>query len=127
MAETVSILEFQSRLRVWCKEGRSYDQLPSKRRDRWILYYTIVRSIGEEEILDEPGINDRIRDWLVGIGRNLQIDPVTLRRELIDGGFLQRDPAGRVYRKSTRYLRTFDFEEGMVNLDFDAALNPDTT
>jgi len=122
MTETITIQEFQSRLRVWCREGRRYDQLPSKRRDRWILYYSLVRSIGETETLDEPEINERIRMWLAGIGKNLEIDPVTIRRELIDGGFLERDRAGTAYKRSDRYLKTFEFDPRIDDLDHGGVL-----
>lgn len=119
MAETITVKEFQSRLRVWCREDRSYHQLPSKRKDRWILFYSLVRAIDELETFDEPAINEQIRQWLAGIGKTLEIDPVSIRRELVDGGFLERDPAGSVYRKSTRYRRTFDFENGIEDLDLE--------
>jgi len=64
--------------------------------------------------------------WLAGIGRNLKVDPVTIRRELIDGGFLERDPAGTAYKRSDRYLRTFIFDPGIDDLDLGGVLNSKT-
>jgi hypothetical protein len=118
MTEVITAEEYASRLRVWCGKGRSYDQLPSKRKDRWILYHAICREITPDEVLTEPGINEWLRNWLTGIGSPLQrIDIALIRRELIEKGFLQRDPAGREYRRSGRHERDFTFEAAVEKLD----------
>jgi hypothetical protein len=126
--QEITAEEYASRLRVWCRKDRAYDQLPSKRRDRWILYHAICRGIGAEEVLTEPGINAWLRDWLAGVGRSLQkIDIALIRRELIEKGFLQRDPAGREYRRSDRHLREFGFEPEVENLDAGAIVENTAT
>ena len=118
MGDVITTEEYASRLRVWCGKGRSYHQLPSKRRDRWILYHVICREISPDEVLTEPEVNDRLRQWLTGTGRTLErVDIALIRRELIDGGFLERDPAGREYRRSRRFERIFTFEPGVEELD----------
>jgi len=118
MSETITAEEYASRLRVWCGKGRAYDQLPSKRRDRWILYHAICREIAPDAVLSEPEINDRLRNWLAGTGWSLEkIDIALIRRELIEKGFLTRDPAGREYRRSGRHEKDFTFEPGVEELD----------
>ena len=43
--------------------------------------------------------------------RALLLDAVTLRRALVDEGFVDRDPAGRDYRASRRHERFVRFDE----------------
>lgn len=124
MSEIITMEEYTSRLRVWCDSERAYDQLPRKWRDRWILYHVICRGIAADEVLAESEINDRLRNWLAGLGRPLQrIDIALIRRELIEKGFLERDPAGREYRRSRRHERSFAFEPGVEGIDPAAVLD----
>ena len=123
MSEIITAEQYTSRLRVWCRKDRAYDQLPSKWRDRWILYHAICREIPPDEVLSEPDVNDRLRNWLAGTGSPLgKIDIALIRRELIEKGFLERDPAGREYRRSARHEKNFTFESGVDELDPTAIL-----
>jgi hypothetical protein len=83
--------------------------LPRRERDRWILYHAIARRFSPRELLSEVEANARIADFLLGPGHYLELDRVTLRRELVDEGFLDRDPAGHSYRASDRYRRRVEF------------------
>jgi len=82
---------------------------PRRRRDRWILLREIARAFGPDDRLSEKDATARIQDFLLGPGANLELDAVSLRRALVDEGFVDRDPAGRDYRASGRHQRFVRF------------------
>jgi len=84
--------------------------LPRRRRDQWILLHEIARSFAHDERLSEKDATARIQDFLLGPGAHLELDAVSLRRALVDDGFVDRDPAGRDYRASSRHQRFVRFE-----------------
>src|SRR5205085_5890796 len=67
--------------------------------------------------MNEREVTERIQAWLLALGAGLPgaaaqshargvsgtIDAVSLRRELVDEGFLERDSAGRRYVRSKRF------------------------
>ena len=108
---------YAKRYVLWCGRGQSYDQLPRRQRDRWILLHAISRQFSADDVLSEKEVNQRIQDWLLGPGSTMHVDRVSIRRELIDGGFLQRDPAGKEYRRASGYERVFGFEPDVEKLD----------
>ena len=85
--------------------------LPRRRRDQWILLHAIARAFSPDDRLSEREATARIQDFLLGPGENLLLDAVTLRRALVDEGFVDRDPAGRDYRASRRHKRFVRFDE----------------
>lgn len=54
-------------------------------------------SIPQDQPLSEAEVNQALRHWLAGDGVMLRIDPVELRRSLIDLGLWTRDGYGRAY------------------------------
>jgi hypothetical protein len=82
---------------------------PRRRRDRWILLHEIAGAFGPDERLSEKDATARIQNFLLGPGANLDLDAVTLRRALVDEGFVDRDPAGRDYRASSAHERLVRF------------------
>ncbi len=89
--------EFKQRLEALCLSagGRG---LPRKRRDWDILFKSITLALEPGREYSEKEINGAMEDWLVGIGQAIEIDYVTLRRHLVDTGYLIRDLAGISYR-----------------------------
>lgn len=80
----------------WVQDGR-IQQFPAKRSDRReLLGWVAARVVGENEIIDESAINERLGGFTD--------DVATLRRYLIDGGLLARDDFGRHYRKGVESL-----------------------
>ena len=84
---------------------------PKRQGDRWILLYCLTRRIDRVEELAEREANVRIQDWLLGPGRTLEVDFVTLRRALVDEGFWDRDDGGTRYRRAGRHTRRVRFED----------------
>jgi hypothetical protein len=84
---------------------------PRRRRDQWILLHAIASAFAHDERLSEKQATARIQDFLHGPGENLELDAVTLRRALVDEGFVDRDPSGRDYRASRRHERFVRFDD----------------
>jgi len=87
--------EYARRIKALLSRGGLSSSLPRRERDRWILYHAIARRLAPGEHLSEREVDGRIADFLIGPGHFLEIDRVTLRRALVDEGFVDRDPAGQ--------------------------------
>ncbi len=72
--------------------------LPRKRRDWDILFKSITLALEAGRDYSEREINEAMEKWLTGIGQAIEIDYITLRRHLVDAGYLVRDLAGVTYR-----------------------------
>ena len=102
--EIIDAEEYARRLRVMRSSGSS-GGWPRKRRDQWILLHAIAQGFHYDEHLTEKQATARIQDFLLTQGKAMWLDAVTLRRALVDDGFLDRDDHGRDYRRSTRHER----------------------
>ena len=89
--------EFKRRLEALCLSpgGRG---LPRKRRDCDILFKSIILALEPSRDYSEKEVNQAVEEWLADIGQAIEIDYVTLRRHLVDAGYLIRDLAGTSYR-----------------------------
>jgi hypothetical protein len=103
--------EYARRIRALLGRGGLAHALPRRERDRWIVLHAIARRFAPGERLSERDAGARIADFLIGPGHYLELDRGTLRRALVDDGFLDRDPAGNAYRISARHRRRVVFEE----------------
>jgi hypothetical protein len=72
--------------------------LPRKFEDRHVLLKAVALTLREDEAYGEPEINEALRVWLGHVGRAVGVDHVSLRRALVDYGYLGRDAGGSVYR-----------------------------
>src|SRR5262245_17590886 len=95
--------EYARRIKALLSRGGLSNALPRRERDRWILFHAIARRFAPHEQLSEREADARIADFLLGPGHFLELDRVTLRRALVDEGFVDRDPAGHSYRASRRH------------------------
>jgi len=108
--ERITIEEYESRLRALLGAGGLRVGFPKKRRDLWILLQAIAERFRDDERLDEVEVNRRIASFLAERAPDWEMDRATLRRALVDEGFMERDAGGTVYRSSTRYGRMIAFE-----------------
>jgi hypothetical protein len=67
----------------------------------------------------EAEVNAALREWLATFSDEHGIDHVTLRRELVDAGFLARDKSGALYRLAEGRLAEL---EPLRDLDLAAML-----
>ena len=86
---------------------------PRKRRDTWILLEACASSLDPRE-LDERSLNEKLKEWLAAQG--VDLDHVTLRRALVDEGFVERTADG------ARYSRSRAHEARVVFVEDDMAL-----
>ncbi|MBN1461411.1 MAG: DUF2087 domain-containing protein [Armatimonadetes bacterium] len=91
--------------------------LPRKQRDRHILLKSVALVLGHGRSYTEPEINEVLQSWLDAIGPNARMDYVSLRRCLVDEGYVTRDPAGRVYAVRPSDAGRFMFEVEVDSVD----------
>jgi hypothetical protein len=99
----IELTEFKNRLAVLCLQGGGRG-LPRKPRDRHILFKSVTLLLDPKKSYAETEINQQLGQWLAEIGQTVEVDHVTLRRYLVDEGYLERDPAGKNYRVSTQTM-----------------------
>ena len=109
---SIKVDEFKQRLEILCLKGGGRG-LPRKPRDRQILFKSMTLMLDNETTYSEAKINRQIEIWLAEIGSMIEIDHVTLRRYLVDEGYLSRDEAGVTYRVSIE--NTADLFEAAIN------------
>ena len=97
-----------SRLRALLRSGFG-PGLPRREADRFILLHAVSSALGEGETLDERAFTLRLTAWLAEHGARLETDAVTLRRALVDDGFVERDGRGHAYRRSRAHERRVVF------------------
>ena len=105
--ETISTTEFETRLPYLCVT-RQGGGLPRKRRDLHIVLRSVALLLDRAVNYTETGLNTALRRWLEQVGYNYRLDHVTLRRSLVDHGYLRRDPAGTRYRVASKHDDMFD-------------------
>jgi len=88
--------EFEKRLVELFAQGR-LTQYPRKRRDRHIIMKSISMTLIKDKDYSETEINEAIKSWLAGMFEPDGLDYVTLRRELVDEGYLDRSKNGSRY------------------------------
>ncbi len=93
----ISIDEFVERL---CIVGASKGprRFPRKPRDRDILAKSILLGLDSGDTYDENEINEVLLRWNSEIAPAIETDHVSLRRTLVDYGYLERRPDGTSYR-----------------------------
>src|SRR5436190_23581879 len=87
--------EYRRRLCALLGRGGLGNGFPRKRRDQWILLHAIAQRFTPGEVLGEIEATGRIGDFLMRFAPDWRMDRATLRRALIDDGFLDRHADGR--------------------------------
>lgn len=106
--------EFAARLVDLClKSGLT--GLPRRSRDRHILLKSVVLTLKTGEEYSESDIDDRLAFWLVDVGRSIDVDRVSLRRSLVDEGYLKREKDGSRYMASSEGKSTGSLFEPEVD------------
>lgn len=93
----ISIDDFVERL---CRLGadRGPRRFPRKPRDREILMKSIRMGMDADRTYGELEINDLLREWNRDVAPAIETDHVSVRRLLVDYGYLERTADGRFYR-----------------------------
>lgn len=94
--DVITAAEFTDRLIALCTGG-DLTGLPRRQRDVAIVLAGATLWMETGAVYAERVINENLRQWLAGVCPSLLVDEVTLRRELIDRNYLERDDAGSHY------------------------------
>lgn len=106
--------EFASRIEALCIGGSS--TFPKGARDRHVLLASAVLWMEPGAVYTESEVNEGLQDWLDNGCPSLEIDVVTLRRELVDRVYIDRDDAGSHYSPGPG-PRDFVFDPAVAGID----------
>lgn len=97
MPEPVITAElFRKRLARLCLSGEM-TALPRSQQDRHILFKSMQLAFRHDVNYSERDVNDLLDQWRDKVGSNLECDCVSLRRSLVDHGYLLRTTDGSRY------------------------------
>lgn len=114
----ISLAQFTDRFVALVLDARD---LPKKAVDFNLLLYSATLGIEPGRTYSEAEVSDELERWILLFGRNFGLDHVTLRRFLIDGKYLRRDPAGTAYQLDPAGPR-FTFDPAIRSVDLEALL-----
>ena len=114
MTERIPASEAARRLRALVSGGVG-PGFPRKRRDTWILLQAFASGLGGGS-LDERSLNEKLKEWLTAQGPRMDLDHVTLRRALVDEGFVDRTADGASYVLSRAHESRVVFVEDEMAL-----------
>jgi hypothetical protein len=95
VSETITSVELAERIVALCIGGSS--GLPRKSRDLHILLASATLWMEPDGVYSEPEVNEALSRWLDTGCPALELDVATLRRELVDRLYLNRDDSGKHY------------------------------
>ena len=72
--------------------------LPKRPADQALLVTLAAAQLDAHRSCVESEVNERLRAWLETVSEPFGIDHVTLRRMLVDSGFLKRTHSGSAYK-----------------------------
>ena len=96
--------------------------LPKKRRDRHILFFSATLDFEPRRQYREQELNDRLGRWCERFGSGMHLDHASLRRYLVDLGYIVRDPAGASYELARENL-PFSFDRSIQSLDLEELID----
>jgi hypothetical protein len=92
--------------------------LPRRQQDQHVLLKAVALGLAGDLPCSESDLGLALQRWLAAAGPRVEMDPVTLRRALIDFGYLRRDAAGQTYERcDSRAARFAPEVEALVPLD----------
>jgi hypothetical protein len=119
--ETVSRERFAERLVALCRSGVG-PGLPRRRRDAHVFLRGAAAVVPPDVDCSEAQVNERLESWLAAVGDRVETDRVSLRRALVEWGYLQRDAAGARYRRGPGIPREIRFDPAVDAVDAGAAV-----
>ena len=115
MSQKISSEDFKSRLATMCAQGGGRG-LPRNQRDQHILFKSITLTLDPAKPYTETELNLALGQWQTEVGQMIEIDHVSLRRHLVDAGFVSRDSAGLTYHVSAdNWVDLFEPDVATIN------------
>lgn len=95
--------------------------LPKDELNRHILLKSMVMSLARDVALSEQEVNRELVRW-IETSQIKELDHISLRRRLVDAGYLLRRPDGTGYRVAAAAPGQPVFEPGVERIDLQAVL-----
>jgi hypothetical protein len=107
--QTITSEQFSKRLANLCLRS-GLTGMPKDETDQHILLKSVVLLVGSTGQFTETEINEKLQVWLTQVCVIKNFDRVTLRRWLVDTGYLTRNSNGTGYQVSAPAPRPELFE-----------------
>lgn len=120
-SKIITTEQFIKRTSELClKSGMS--GLPKDESDQHILLKSMMLAFDAQEKYSEQEVNEKLAYWCSHISQIKDLDHVTLRRRLVDTGYLIRSSDGSSYQAALSGPFQPIFEEGILQVDLEAVL-----
>ena len=90
--------------------------LPRRVQNRHILLKAVALGLEQNRVYSESALGEALDAWLDSAGPQVDIDRVSLRRALVDHGYVSRDSAGHSYRVESPGTVAFDPEVNALDI-----------
>jgi hypothetical protein len=117
----ITAADFKKRLAQLCLTSNTVE-LPRRQRDRYILLESLSLYFDKDISYTEAAVNTLIETWRAEVGRTIGLDHVTLRRTLVDEGYLTRSRMGDSYRRNVTPNGADLFAADVADVDPRAAI-----
>ena len=87
--------------------------LPTRPADQALLMGLAAARFNAQKIYRESEVNELLKIWLQTFCAPFGIDHVTMRRLMVDSGFLTRDTSGSAYRVNPKRSGDLDADEAI--------------
>ena len=114
--------EFKKRLVKLCLRSGLSD-FPKSNVDQHVLLKSVMLTFAETAVFSEQQINAKLKYWIDNIGTFELLDHVTLRRRLVDAGYLTRSNNGATYQIANDDVGVVGFETAVNDLNPAQILN----
>lgn len=121
MDEHISMKDFNNRI-VTLLVRSGLTDLPKSLQDRQILFKSATLKMKQGEQMSESEVNEKLSSWLKNMTNLRAYDHVTLRRALVDHGFLERSSDGATYQLSPSGPQTWTFDPAIDEIDLESLL-----
>lgn len=115
-AQTITREYFVKRLGELCLKS-GLPGFPKNDLDQQILLKSAVLTIGQAGSFTEGEINDKLETWVRYIAQIKNVDRVSLRRRLVDSGYLTRTGNGSSYQIAQPGPRADLFDQAVDQVD----------
>jgi hypothetical protein len=94
---------------------------PRKDLDRHILFISAALELEPQRQYTERELNIELLKWTSRFGDQVNLDHVSLRRFLVDEGYVRRDTAGKAYELTTEW--PYRVDASIKGLDLEALVD----
>ena len=115
----IELSQFKNRFASLILGGQGF---PRKHLDRHILFISATLGLEPHRHYAESELNNELRKWTALFGAHINLDHVSLRRFLVDEGYIRRDTAGGSYELATTDW-PYTFDQSIKTLDLEGLID----